>query len=74
MIDDILFFASNTLVPGGRLSFWMPTANEEQDAKEFEIPQHPNLELVSVCTQPFNKCMIYSIPLVYLVELSSPSR
>lgn len=53
MIDDILQFAAMSLVPEGRISFWMPTANEED--VELEIPSNPNLELVSVCVQTFNK-------------------
>lgn len=31
---------------------WMPTASDEDI--ELEIPTHPNLEVVSVCVQPFN--------------------
>lgn len=31
MLDDILNFAAATLVDGGRLAFWMPTANESSD-------------------------------------------
>lgn len=53
LLDDILEFASRTLVPGGRLSMWMPTANDED--VELIIPSHPYLELSSVCVQAFNK-------------------
>ncbi|KAI2609338.1 tRNA guanosine-2'-O-methyltransferase TRM11 [Hypoxylon fragiforme] len=53
MLDDILNFAADTLVDNGRLSFWMPTANDEE--QEIPIPAHPCLELVVVCTQVFNK-------------------
>ncbi|KAF5557496.1 tRNA guanosine-2 O-methyltransferase trm11 [Fusarium napiforme] len=53
MLDDILRFAAETLVDEGRLSFWMPTANDED--QEIPIPSHPRMEVVSVCTQPFNK-------------------
>ncbi|KAK6227598.1 hypothetical protein QIS74_01153 [Colletotrichum tabaci] len=53
MLDDILQFASDTLVDGGRLSFWMPTANDED--QEIPTPQHPRLEIVVTCVQPFNK-------------------
>ncbi|KAF2745453.1 tRNA guanosine-2'-O-methyltransferase [Sporormia fimetaria CBS 119925] len=53
MLDDILAFAARTLVEGGRLSMWMPTANDED--VELIIPANPYLELVSVCVQPFNK-------------------
>ncbi|KAI1060569.1 hypothetical protein LB506_007529 [Fusarium annulatum] len=53
MLDDILSFAAETLVDEGRLSFWMPTANDED--QEIPVPSHPYMEVVSVCTQPFNK-------------------
>ena len=56
MLDDILQFSAQTLVDGGRLSFWMPTANDEN--QEIAVPTHPYLEVVSVCTQVFNKCML----------------
>lgn len=54
MLDDILDFAARTLVSDGRLSFWMPTANDEDF--ELVIPSNPQLELVSVCVQQFNNC------------------
>ncbi|ORY62373.1 S-adenosyl-L-methionine-dependent methyltransferase [Pseudomassariella vexata] len=53
MLDDILQFATDTLVDNGRLSFWMPTANDEQ--QEMGVPTHPCMENVVVCTQVFNK-------------------
>ncbi|RYP61512.1 hypothetical protein DL769_007668 [Monosporascus sp. CRB-8-3] len=53
MLGDILNFASDTLVDNGRLSFWMPTANDEE--LEIAVPTHPCLEIVVVCTQTFNK-------------------
>ncbi|OAA39140.1 RNA methylase family protein [Metarhizium rileyi] len=53
MLDDILAFAAATLVDNGRLSFWMPTANDED--QEIRVPTHPSLELVVVCVQRFNK-------------------
>ncbi|CAK7562469.1 MAG: hypothetical protein SEPTF4163_000315 [Sporothrix epigloea] len=53
LLNDLLHFASETLVDHGRLSFWMPTANDE--LQELPIPSHPCLSLVSVCTQVFNK-------------------
>jgi tRNA (guanine10-N2)-methyltransferase len=54
MLDTILQFSAQTLVDNGRLSFWMPTANDED--QEIPVPTHPYLEIVSVCTQTFNKC------------------
>ncbi|KAK3986570.1 putative tRNA guanosine-2'-O-methyltransferase TRM11 [Cladorrhinum sp. PSN332] len=53
MLDDILQFSAQTLVDGGRCSFWMPTANDEE--QEIGVPEHPYLEVLSVCTQTFNK-------------------
>ncbi|KAI0541294.1 S-adenosyl-L-methionine-dependent methyltransferase [Xylaria digitata] len=53
MLDDILNFATDMLVDNGRLSFWMPTANDED--QEIAIPTHPCLGVVVVCTQVFNK-------------------
>ncbi|KAI4646208.1 uncharacterized protein J4E79_010717 [Alternaria viburni] len=53
LLDDILAFAVATLVPDGRISMWMPTANDEDI--ELIIPSHPCLELTSVCVQAFNK-------------------
>jgi tRNA (guanine10-N2)-methyltransferase len=53
LLDDILAFAVATLVEDGRLSMWMPTANDED--VELVIPAHPCLELESVCVQAFNK-------------------
>ncbi|KAL8696975.1 MAG: hypothetical protein Q9201_007382 [Fulgogasparrea decipioides] len=53
MLDDILDFAARSLVDGGRLSLWMPTANDEE--VELGIPVHPHLEILSVCVQAFNK-------------------
>jgi len=53
MLDDILQFSVDHLAPGGRLCFWMPTAND--DLSEFDVPSHPQLELISICVQEFNK-------------------
>ena len=54
ILDDILQFAADTLVDDGRLSFWMPTANDEQ--LEIPVPEHPCLEVVVVCVQVFRRC------------------
>ncbi|KAL2200729.1 S-adenosyl-L-methionine-dependent methyltransferase [Corynascus similis CBS 632.67] len=53
MLDGILRFSAQTLVDDGRLSFWMPTANDEN--QEIPVPTHPYLEVVAICTQTFNK-------------------
>ena len=65
MLDDILDFSANRLVDHGRLCMWMPVAGasdaeegpqeNESDEQEYAIPQHPALELISECTQHFNK-------------------
>lgn len=51
MLDDILIFASETLVVDGRLAFWMPSANEDDEM--LEIPKHGHLELMECCVQRF---------------------
>lgn len=53
LLDDLLKFASERLPIGGRLAFWMPTANDEN--VETIIPLHKNLELKYNCVQQFNK-------------------
>jgi len=57
MLDDILDFAVRTLVDGGRLAFWMPSANENENGEEEAtvIPTHHLLELKHECVQRFNK-------------------
>lgn len=58
MLDDILDFAVIMLVDHGRLSMWLPTANDEDI--ELAIPTHPGLKLRSVCVQAFAKCTFVS--------------
>ena len=53
MLDNILDFAANHLGDDGRLSLWMPTANDE--LQELEVPKHKALKIVSICVQRFNK-------------------
>ena len=65
MLNDILTFAARTLVTDGRLSMWMPTANDEV---ELVVPLHPNLELVSVSVQSFGNCK-FSISFFYSCTL-----
>ena len=59
MLDDLLDFAAAILVDGGRLSFWMPTANDE--AVVLGVPTHPYMRISSVCIQNFNKCVAFEI-------------
>lgn len=68
MLDDILDFASDTLVDNGRLSFWMPSANDEE--QEIPIPTHPCLSVVVICSQVFNKCMVAICPLLWVSRLT----
>lgn len=66
MLADILDFSARSLVVGGRLCFWMPTANEgdmeevvegtEGVKRRLDIPGHERMRLESVCVQEFNKC------------------
>ncbi|AQZ09324.1 TRM11 (YOL124C) [Zygosaccharomyces parabailii] len=53
LLDDLLQWASERLPQGGRLAFWMPTAND--DNIETIVPLHSNLELKYNCVQEFNK-------------------
>ncbi|KAH3899258.1 related to tRNA (guanine(10)-N2)-methyltransferase [Saccharomycodes ludwigii] len=53
LLDELLDFASQRLSIGGRLCFWMPTANSCDI--ETIIPLHKNLELKYNCVQNFNK-------------------
>jgi tRNA (guanine10-N2)-methyltransferase len=65
MLGEILDFSAGVLVDRGRLCMWMPVAGEADEsgrerevdggAEEYAIPRHPALELVSECTQHFNK-------------------
>ncbi|GCE99930.1 AdoMet-dependent tRNA methyltransferase complex subunit [Zygosaccharomyces mellis] len=53
LLDNLLQYASERLTIGGRLAFWMPTANDEN--VETMIPLHFCLELKYNCVQEFNK-------------------
>lgn len=53
LLDDLLQYATERLPIGGRLAFWMPTANDEDI--ETIVPLHSNLELKYNCVQEFNK-------------------
>jgi tRNA (guanine10-N2)-methyltransferase len=59
MLDDILDFAALSLVENGRLSFWMPTSNDQDE--EIHAPTHPCLVITSICTQSFNKCKSWKL-------------
>ena len=53
LLEDLLNFAAERLPIGGRLAFWMPTANDE--FVEHHIPQHARLEHLYALEQEFNK-------------------
>lgn len=53
LLEDLLDFAAERLPVGGRLAFWMPTANDE--FVEHHIPQHERLEHLYALEQEFNK-------------------
>ncbi|CCG25852.1 Trm11 protein [Candida orthopsilosis Co 90-125] len=53
MLDDLLSFAGDRLPVGGKLAFWMPTAND--DFSETIIPQHERLKLQFNLEQEFHK-------------------
>lgn len=53
LLQDLLNFAAEKLPVGGRLAFWMPTANDE--FVEHHIPQHEKLHLLYALEQEFNK-------------------
>ncbi|EMG50375.1 TRM11 tRNA [Candida maltosa Xu316] len=53
LLEDLLQFASERLPIGGRLAFWMPTAND--NFEETIIPQHKSLELLHCLEQSFNQ-------------------
>lgn len=66
MLEDLLEFAAFMLVDGGRLSLWMPTANDQDVV--LGIPAHPCLDLISVCVQTFNKCAWLATNVAYSTD------
>ena len=70
MLEDLLEFSALMLVDGGRLSLWMPTANDEDIV--LAIRAHPCLCLVSVCVQTFNKCTSLNMTVAY--SANEPSK
>lgn len=72
MLDDILDLAAVMLVENGRLSIWMPTANDEDI--ELAVPAHPSLEVVSICVQAFNKCEPMALEKLMVTTLMTNSH
>ena len=56
MLSNILDFAAKSLVDGGRLAFWMPSANEDELGQDqvTEVPTHHLMLLRHECVQRFN--------------------
>jgi tRNA (guanine10-N2)-methyltransferase len=75
MMDDILDFGYTHMVDNGRLSMWMPVANDED--MEIPIPSHPAMELVAMSVQQFNKCTFrldarVRIPMMLTISCRGP--
>ncbi|KAJ2641362.1 hypothetical protein GGF44_002158, partial [Coemansia sp. RSA 1694] len=51
VIADLLAFAAEKLVVGGRLVYWLPTVAGEYDPGD--LPVHPVLRVVANSEQPF---------------------
>ncbi|KAI8811500.1 S-adenosyl-L-methionine-dependent methyltransferase [Cladochytrium replicatum] len=64
---DLLDFAAEHLVPGGRLVYWLPTITEEYTPDD--VPIHPRLRLVSNSNQSFGKWSRRLITMEKLVEV-----
>jgi tRNA G10 N-methylase Trm11 len=52
ILRDLVIFAAQRLVFGGRLVYWLPTTREYKDS---DLPQHPCLEIVSNSEQPLSR-------------------
>jgi tRNA (guanine10-N2)-methyltransferase len=52
VMADLLDMAARTLVMGGRLVFVIPSFSTDFDVNQ-DLPQHPCLELLHSCYQPF---------------------
>ncbi|KAJ1719398.1 hypothetical protein LPJ61_006314, partial [Coemansia biformis] len=51
VVCDLLDFAAEKLVVGGRLVYWLPTVADEYEPED--VPQHPALRLIANSEQPF---------------------
>jgi hypothetical protein len=72
MMDDILDFGFTHMVDNGRLSMWMPVANDED--MEIPIPSHPAMELVAMSIQQFNKCTFRLETIMWISMMLTISR
>jgi len=49
ILSDLMKFAAQYLVIGGRLVYWLPTTDKY---KESDVPKHPCLKIISNTEQP----------------------
>lgn len=53
VFTDLLYFSAQTLIPGGRLVYWIPVYRPEYT--DDVIPRHPSLRLVYNCEQKLKR-------------------
>jgi tRNA (guanine10-N2)-methyltransferase len=54
VIVDLLHFAADHLVPGGRLVYWLPTVVDEYQIQD--IPRHPRMKLIVEDLSQWRNC------------------
>ena len=52
VFDELLDFAAETLLMGGRLVYWLPVIQDEYNHDQ--VPRHPCLEIIANCEQPLS--------------------
>lgn len=68
--SDLLTFAASTLIPGGRLVYWIPIYKPEY--LEENIPSHPNLKLLYNCEQPLKRETSRRLIVMEKLDVGSP--
>lgn len=68
--SDLLTFAAFTLIPGGRLVYWIPIYKPEYS--EDNIPSHPNLKLLYNCEQPLKRETSRRLIVMEKLDVGSP--
>lgn len=53
LVVDLLSYANEFLVVGGRLVYWLPTITDEYEPSD--VPSHPNMRLIANSEQVFSK-------------------
>ncbi|KAJ2759976.1 hypothetical protein H4S06_001963 [Coemansia sp. BCRC 34490] len=66
VVSDLLAFAAERLVVGGRLVYWLPTVADEYEPED--VPLHPALRLVANSEQPFGS---WSRRLITMVKVAA---